>query len=183
MRAVAEFLLPQWMPMLRMKAGQWTRRQSRARAVRPPKARQMLADETGASAVEFALVVLPFLMLCVGMLQFLCLHYTQQTLSDALYNTASSPEAELIAGNKSGYVNKLCAKIVFQASCLDATTGVQVELMRLSDLSTSATAIAGTTFNSGTANDVLVLRAKMPAPQIVSFVPQLMASDSVIFRR
>jgi Flp pilus assembly protein TadG len=183
MRALSAFLLLQWTPMLRKSAERRTVLQSHAWPVRHLKARQVLADERGASAVEFALVVLPFLMLCVGMLQFLCLHYTQQTLSDALYNTASSPEAELIAGNKSGYVNKLCAKILFQASCLDATTGVQVELMRLSDLPTSVTPIAGTTFSPGSANDVLVLRAKMPAPQIVSFVPQLMASDSVIFRR
>ena len=147
------------------------------------KIRQASADQTAASAVEFALVVLPFLMLCIGMLQFMLLHYTQQVLSDALYSTASSPEVELIAGDKPGYIAKLCSKIIFQTDCQNTTTGVKVELMRLADLPTTAVSITGTTFSSGSANDVLVLRARMPAPQIVSFVPQLMASDSVIFRR
>lgn len=167
MRAMPEFHLPPWLSKLR----------------KGTRHRRILADRGGASAVEFALVVVPFLMLCLGMLQFLFLHYTQQTLSDALYSSASSPEAELIAGNKSGYITKLCAKIIFATSCLDSTTGVKVELIRLADLPTTTTAIAGTTFNAGSASDVLVLRAKMPAPQVISFIPQMVASDSVIFRR
>jgi Flp pilus assembly protein TadG len=142
-----------------------------------------VADEAGASAVEFALLALPFLMLGLGMLQFLLLHYTQQMLSSALYSTASSPEAELIAGDKSGYIAKLCSKVVFQTDCTNTTTGVKVELMRLTDLPTTATPITGTTFNPGSANDVLTLRAKMPVPQMVFFIPQMTSSDSVIFRR
>lgn len=146
-------------------------------------ARKALADETGASAVEFAMVAFPFLALCLGILQFVFLHYTQQTLSDALYSSASNPESELISGSKSGYITKICAKITFQTECLNATSGIKVELMRLDDLSTTATAIAGTTFTSGASGDVLVLRATMPTPQIVAFIPQLTAKDSVIFRR
>lgn len=147
------------------------------------KSRYYFADQRGASAVEFALVVLPFLMLGLGILQFLLFNYTQQMLSDALYSTASSPEAEVISGNKPGYVSKLCAKIGFQSDCLNATTGVRVELMRLADLPATGVAITGATFSPGSANDVLVLRAKMPAPQVISFIPQMTASDSVIFRR
>lgn len=143
----------------------------------------LLIDERGASAVEFALVVFPFLMLCLGTLQFVILHYTQQTLSDAVYTSASSPEAELIAKNKTGYIAKICAKITFTTSCLDSTNGLKVELIRLADLPTTATAIVGTSFDSGASGDVLVLRATMLTPQIVGFIPRLTAKDSVIFRR
>lgn len=143
----------------------------------------LLIDDTGASAVDFALIVFPFLALCLGTLQFVMLHYTQQTLSDAMYSSASSPETELIANNKSGYIAKLCAKITFTASCLDATTGLKIEMIRLADMPTASTAITGTTFNSGASGDVLALRATMPAPQIVAFIPQLTAKESVIFRR
>ncbi|GEP10751.1 TadE/TadG family type IV pilus assembly protein [Methylobacterium gnaphalii] len=142
-----------------------------------------LSDQRGASAVEFALVATPFLMLCLGVLQFVMLYYTQLTLSDALYSSASNPETELTSGNKSGYVAKLCAKIAFQADCLNSTKGVKVEMMRLADLSTSPTAISGTAFSTGAIGDVLVLRATMPAPRIVPFIPILTAKDSVIFRR
>ncbi|WP_187272970.1 TadE family protein [Methylobacterium sp. WL69] len=155
----------------------------RARVFRCRRARFILSDMTGASAVEFALVVFPFLLLCLGILQFVFLNYTQQTLSNALYSSASRPESELILGSRSGYVTKLCAKIVFQAACLDSTTGVKVEMMRLDDLPTTPTAIAGTTFSPGSSGDVLVLRATMPTPQILAFIPQLTAKDSVIFRR
>ncbi|GEO98612.1 TadE family protein [Methylobacterium haplocladii] len=142
-----------------------------------------MADETGASAVEFALVVFPFLALCLGILQFVFLHYTQQTLSDALYSSASNPESELTLGNKAGYIAKVCAKVVFQTDCLSSTNGIKIELMRLDDLPTTTTAITGSTFSSGASGDVLVLRATMPTPQIVAFIPQLTAKDSVIFRR
>lgn len=152
-------------------------------ALRFVKAGRGLADASGASAVEFALVAFPFLALCLGVLQFVFLHYTQQTLSDALYSSASNPEAELISGSKSGYIAKICAKIAFQTDCLSATNGIKVEMMRLDDLSTTTTAITGSTFTSGTSGDVLVLRATMPTPKIVAFIPQLTAKDSVIFRR
>lgn len=142
------------------------------------------SDERGASAVEFALVVMPFLMLCLGILQFLMLHYTQQMLSNTLYSSASSPEAELISGNKSGYIAKVCANIIFSTDCLSSTNGLKVELAPLSSLATTATAITGSAaLNPGASGDALILRASIPAPQIVSFMPQLMAKDSVIFRR
>lgn len=160
-----------------------TQEKASARVFWSRRARFVLSDMSGASAVEFALVVFPFLALCLGMLQFVFLHYTQQTLSDALYSSASSPESELILGNKSGYVAKLCAKIAFQAACLGATTGVKVEMMRLDDVPTIPTAITGTVFSPGSKGDVLVLRAAMPIPQIAAFLPQLTAKDSVIFRR
>ena len=147
------------------------------------KAWRERTDASGASAVEFAMVLFPFLTLCLGVIQFVFLHYTQQTLSDALYSSASNPEAELISGSKSGYIAKICAKITFQTDCQNATTGIKVEMMRLDDLSTTTTAIAGLTFTPGASGDVLVLRATMPTPQIVAFIPQLTAKDSVIFRR
>lgn len=181
MRALTEVRVARWITTLCGSTGRCLRRTSDAWPIRIAKGR-LRADETGAAAVEFALVALPFLMLCLAMLQLLFLHYTQQTLSDALYASASSPEAELTTGNKSGYVSKLCNRILFSTNCL-ASNGVKVELIRLVDLPTTATAITGTTFNAGSPGDVLVLRAKMPAPQVVFFMPQLIASDSVIFRR
>lgn len=152
-------------------------------APRFAKVRRGLADASGASAVEFALVVFPFLALCLGVIQFVLLHYTQQTLSDAIYSSASNPEAELVSGSKSGYIAKICAKITFQTDCLSATNGIKVEMMRLDDLPTTTTAIAGSTFTPGASGDVLVLRATMPTPRIVAFIPQLTAKDSVVFRR
>ena len=142
------------------------------------------SDQTGASAVEFALVAMPFLMLCMGIFQFLILHYTQQTLTNTLYSSASSPEAELISGNKSGYIAKVCANIIFSTDCLSTTNGLKVELVPLSSLATTATVITGTdALNPGSSGDALVLRASMPAPLVLSFMPRLMAKDSVIFRR
>ncbi|TXN21372.1 TadE family protein [Methylobacterium sp. WL9] len=140
-------------------------------------------DERGASAVEFALVLFPFLILCLGVLQFVFLNYTQQTLSDALYSSASNPESELISGDRSGYRARVCAKMPFQTDCLNLLTGIKIEMMRLDALPTATTAITGSDFLPGASGDVLVLRATMPAPQVVAFIPQLTAKDSVIFRR
>ena len=148
------------------------------------KSMNPFADTAGASAVEFALVSMPFLLLCLGILQFLFLHYTQQTLTNALYNSASSPETVLTQGNKTGYIAAVCAKVFFPTDCLNSTTGLKVELIPLASLSTTATAITGAAaLNPGASGDALVLRASMQVPRIVSFIPLLTARDSVIFRR
>lgn len=147
------------------------------------QAARLVTCRSGAAAVEFALIAFPLVMLVLGMLQFVIYCYLQQTLSDALYQTASDPEPELLAQDKPGYVAKFCARIAFSDSCLNQTTGIKIEAMKLANAPTAPTAITGTTFDTGASRDVILLRATMAAPRIVPMIPELVAQDSVVFRR
>ena len=146
-------------------------------------AARMLTCRSGATAVEFALIAFPLLMLVLGLLQFVVYCYLQQTISDALYQTASEPEPEILAQDKPGYVARICAKVAFRQSCLGQAGGITVEAMRLPNVPTASLAITGTVFDTGASQDVILLRAKMPAPRLVPMVPELVAQDSVVFRR
>ncbi|MCF4125722.1 TadE family protein [Methylobacterium sp. SyP6R] len=146
-------------------------------------AARMLKCRSGATAVEFALIAFPLVMLVLGLLQFVIYCYLQQTVSDALYQTASDPEPELLTQDKSGYTAKFCARIAFSENCLSQTTGIKIEAMKLPNVPTAATAITGSTFDTGASQDVILLRATMAAPRIIPLIPELVAKDSVIFRR
>ncbi len=143
----------------------------------------MLRCRSGATAVEFALIAFPLVMLVLGLLQFVIYCYLQQTLSDALYQTASDPEPELLAQDKAGYTAQVCARIAFSQNCLSPATGIKIEAMKLPNVPTASTAITGSTFDTGASQDVILLRATMAAPRIIPLIPELVAKDSVIFRR
>ncbi|MGF3024600.1 TadE/TadG family type IV pilus assembly protein [Methylobacterium aquaticum] len=150
---------------------------------RETAAARMVTCRSGAAAVEFALIAFPLLMLVLGMLQFAIYYYLQQSLSNALYETASNPEPELLVQDKPGYTAKICAKIALSQSCLNPTTGIKIEAMKLVNVPTAALAITGTTFDTGASQDAILLRATMTAPRIVPLIPALAAQESVVFRR
>jgi Flp pilus assembly pilin Flp len=134
-----------------------------------------LRSETGgATAVEFALVVWPFLMICLGIIQFLFLSYTQSTLSDALYGMASQPAI----GTQAAYKSTICGKNAFTVNC---TSNLKLERWTLANLPTSSTAVGSAAWQ-GVSGDIVVLRAIVPALSVIGFLPTMNASEAVIFR-
>lgn len=142
------------------------------------RATTIVRDTKGATAIEFGLVALPFLMMCLGILQFLFLHYNQDSLSDALFAIASQPTVFVTGGDtQAAYKTAICNKSAFQANC---TAKLKVERYRLATLPTAQTAVAGTVWQ-GASGDLVVLRASLDTLQVVGFVPTLTAKDSVIY--
>lgn len=137
------------------------------------------ACRSGASAVEFGLLAWPFLMMTMAVLQFYAMHIMQNTLSDALYQSAAAPEIELLAGQKDAYKAIVCAKTAFTDSC---KASLVLEMQRLADVPTTSVALTEK-FQAGTSNDVLLLRASTSVVQFVPFIPVLKIKASVIFRR
>lgn len=144
--------------------------------------RRLRDGEGGATSVEMALLAWPTILMIVGVLQFVIAQYTQLMLSSALYDSASTPEPELLLGSASVYKATVCEKlrIVQPDSC---KAQIVVEMMRLSDAPTTATAITGSTFSAGSANDALLLRAALPTLRILPLIPAITAQASVVFRR
>lgn len=145
--------------------------------------RTFAACRRGFATVELGFVALPLLLLLIGVFQFVVLQYTQISLNNALYETASSPETEITAlvPDKNGYKTKICAKVMSTGNyCRD---NILVEMQPLSSYSTSKQAIAGTIFIGGVAGTPMLLRAAMPVTQFVPFIPRLVTKSSVVFLR
>ncbi len=162
--------LPQFLPQLRLGA-MWRYH-----------LRGLREDERGVASVEMALLAWPTIFMIIGALQFVIAQYTQVMLSSALYDSASTPEPELLLASADAYKTTLCGKIrVVQAQSCKAQ--IVVEMMRLSDVPTAATGITGATFSAGSANDALLLRAALPTLRILPLIPAITAKSSVVFRR
>ncbi|MFE1600899.1 TadE family protein [Methylobacterium sp. ID0610] len=139
-------------------------------------------DRLGATAVEFALLLWPAMVLILGALQFGFYQYTQATLSNALFDTAAAPGTEVILGDQAGYRNRICASIpiIPDATC---RATLLVELEPLASLPTTVTDIQGSVFDPGLPMNLMVLRAAVPTLQILPFAPVMRAKASVVFRR
>ncbi|MET7244601.1 TadE family protein [Methylobacterium sp. EM32] len=136
----------------------------------------------GVASVEMAFLAWPAIFMIVGALQFVIAQYTQMLLSNALYDSASAPEPELLLASADVYKTTVCAKIrIVQAQSCKAQ--VVVEMMRLSDAPTAATGVTGATFSAGSAGDALLLRAALPTLRILPLIPAITAQASVVFRR
>src|SRR3954451_12575853 len=142
------------------------RARTESQPMRRLRTRGILACRRGSVAVEMALLAWPMIGLIIGILQLVIVEYTQVQLSNALYDSASSPETEIIAGTAAAYKAKVCTKLIAMpiATC---NARLLVEMMKLSDAPTAATAVAGTTFDPGAANEALLLRAAIPTTQFL----------------
>ncbi|GJD62419.1 TadE family protein [Methylobacterium frigidaeris] len=144
--------------------------------------RMLLEGQHGVASVEMAFLAWPTIFMIIGALQFVIAQYTQMLLTNALYDSASTPELELLLGNADMYKSTLCGKIRIMPS-QSCKSQIIVEMMRLSDAPTAATSITGATFSAGSANDALLLRAALPTWRILPLIPAITAQSSVVFRR
>ncbi|SFU96946.1 Flp pilus assembly protein TadG [Methylobacterium sp. 174MFSha1.1] len=144
--------------------------------------RELRDCRRGVASVEMAFLAWPTIFMIIGALQFVIAQYTQVLLSNALYDSASAPEPELLLASADLYKTTLCAKIrVMQTQSCKAQ--VVVEMMRLTDAPTAATGVTGATFSAGSSGDALLLRAALPTLRILPLIPAITAQASVVFRR
>ncbi|TNC15932.1 hypothetical protein FF100_01305 [Methylobacterium terricola] len=142
----------------------------------------LIRGQGGSASVEIALLAWPTMIALVGILQFVVAQYTQLLLGNALYDSAATPEAELLLGASSTYKATLCRKIRIVPSDT-CRAQIIVEMMRLTDAPSVATSITGSTFDAGSANDALLLRAALPTLRVLPVIPAMTAQASVVFRR
>lgn len=152
--------------------------------------RQALAfwrDDCGASALEFAIVAMPFLVLLLSILQVGIYYMTQASLDTGVIRTAE--------GLRNGF-NKAGVPSMPGASTLKSTvvtnsggmirndTTLAVELRQLASLTSATVAITDGTADYGVSTSVLVLRAKT---SVFTFAPGLsglfQASSTALVRR
>ncbi len=135
---------------------------------------EFFTSHSGASAVEFAILLAPFLMLLLGALQMGVYYYAQVSLdagvlktAEALYtnfhtgtSTPTMPPAATLKTNIKTYGGSM--------SLIGAN--LKVEIRQLTSLTAGAVAITDGTVDYGSANSILALRAES---SFTTFVPGL----------
>lgn len=144
--------------------------------------RRLGRDRRGSTAVEFALLAWPIVMLVIGGIQLAIYQYTQLMLSNALFDTAASPGTEVLTGDQDGYKTLVCASIrIMPAATCKAK--ILVEMAPLINVPTAAQSVQGTFFLPGVPMNLMLLRAAIPAVKILPLLPAIWAKSSVVFRR
>ncbi len=145
--------------------------------------RTLSACRHGSVAVEMAFLAWPTVLLILGTLQLVIAQYAQAQLSNALFDSATFPEASLTVPNAPAYKVAICNKISIMppSTC---TARLIVEMMKLDDAQTTSAPVTGTSFVAGLPGDAVLLRAQLPNLKILPFLmPDFPAKASVVFRR
>ena len=145
--------------------------------------RRFRCRQDGTSAVEFALLALPFFMVLLGTMQVGLIYLTQATLQGATLSAADN----ILTTNftppptVSSIRSVLCAKSANLYAC---DTTLKVELNTLKELSTGTVALSDGTIGIGSSGAPLVLRTQTTAtvftPGLGSFAT---VSASAVLRR
>ena len=137
-----------------------------------------LGNETGATAVEFALVAAPFIALLVGIIETFLVFFAGQQLQTVVNQTSRlilTGQAQKQGLSQSAFTTKLCANVVVLFNC----SGLMIDVEAYSDFSSTATGTPTLTFdgsgqvtntwqyNPGTANQIVVVRVMYQWPVLL----------------
>ncbi len=128
--------------------------------------RRFKKDRKGGTAVEFAAILLPFLLLTLGTLEISLIHLSRSAMTDAVEKTSRqimTGQAGCIDAQE--YVEQLCARLSFSNGECTSNTKVFVEELAAfsqtpGDLEQDFDAIPGFgVIDSGRENSVMLLRS------------------------
>lgn len=137
-------------------------------------------DKAGSTAVEFAFVGMIFITLLLGIIQFSLVFMAQMYLHDAVSEAATGNTTATYAGNKSGVVTQICARMFVLDDCANK---MLLEAQPLDNYSTTGQAIAGTTFVAAVVGTPMLMRAQAPVLTFVPGLPQITISATALYGR
>ncbi len=126
--------------------------------------RRFKNERKGSTAIEFAFIIVPFLMLTLGTLEVALIHLSRSSMADALEKNSRqimTGQAQCLTPEK--YISDLCEKLSFaNGDCIANTKVVMQELTSFTD-SPGADEQNFDAINSrmtnGSENSIMVLRA------------------------
>jgi len=137
-----------------------------------------MADNRGATAVEFALVALPFMALIVALIQTFVVFFAQGLLESVAQQSSRlilTGQVQSQQMKKDDFKNAVCAQAVILFSC----DGVMVDVQVVSAWSAASTSAPTLTFgndgkvtniwqfNPGDAGDIIVVRVMYQWPVLM----------------
>jgi Flp pilus assembly protein TadG len=121
-----------------------------ASAIGPSRRRsrhmRLLADENGATAVEFGLVAAPFIALLVGIIQTFLVIFASQLLETVVMQASRqilTNQAQNSNMTQTGFTSLVCQQVAILFNC----SGLMVDVQSVSSFSSTSTAAPVLTFN------------------------------------
>jgi Flp pilus assembly protein TadG len=138
--------------------------------------RFLVKDKEGATAIEFALLALPFFIMLFGVMEVALMFFTDSTLSAALQTSVReirTGSAQSAALNINSFKAKVCNNMAYAFNC---STDLLIRADVLTDMSSVnyATAVSAGTisvtegFNIGGTGDFVLVQAFLPWSRILT---------------
>jgi Flp pilus assembly protein TadG len=137
-------------------------------------------DMAGSTAVEFAFIGMIFITLLLGIVQFALLFMAQMYLHDAVSEAATGNTTATYAGNRSGAVSQICARMFVLDDC---ESNLALETQPLASYSGAEQAISGAVFVAAATGTPMLMRAKAPVVTFVPGLPQLNISATALYAK
>ncbi len=141
-------------------------------------------DRRASSAVEFAIISLPFIVTLLAILQMSVYYMTQSALDAGVVAAADSIVNTYYSATTPPTITGLNALVASKAGGLVQPGTVQVDLQPFGNLAAAPVPITNNTVNQGTTRSLLALRAQAP---VTSFAPGfgslLVVRSSALIRR
>lgn len=109
--------------------------------------KRFLADENGATAVEFGLVAAPFIALLVGIIQTFMVLFASQLLETVVTQSSRlimTGQAQAANTTQSGFASLVCQQVTIVFDC----TKLMIDVQTVGSFSTSSTGAPTLTFNA-----------------------------------
>lgn len=139
----------------------------RARRMLPKPLRRFARQNRGAAAIEFALVVIPFVAMLFAIIETAIVFFATQVLETAVADSARlilTGQAQSGGFNQASFKNAVCARISGLFNC---STGIYVDVRTFSDfqsvsmtspIDSSGNMVNNFVYQPGTAGQIVVVR-------------------------
>jgi Flp pilus assembly protein TadG len=143
------------------------------RLIRMTPLRRFTRDEDGASTVEFAMVITPFLALLFAIMETAVVFLADQTLETAVADSARlimTGQAQKQKFDQQAFKNSLCSRIY---ALFDCQGGIMIDVRTATSFSAANTRkpvdadgklVNDFTYDPGKANDIVVVRVMYQWP-------------------
>ncbi len=141
-------------------------------------ASRFIRDRRASSAVEFAIVCMPFVLLLLAIMQLGIFYMAQSALDTAVIRTVETLRTNFNTGSAATLMNAAALKssVVANAGGMVTTGSVSVEIQPLANLSGTVVPIVDGTVDYGTNTSALVLRARAT---VMTITPGLSGLNTV----
>ena len=130
----------------------------------PNLLRRFKSERKGSTAIEFAFIIVPFLMLTLGTLEIALIHLSRSSMADAIEKTSRqvmTGEAGCMTAEE--YIEELCGRIAFTNGQCSANTKVVMQELDtfMSDPGADEQDFDSITsdIDNGTSDSIMLLRA------------------------
>lgn len=116
----------------------------------------------------------------IAIVQFALSYLQQDTMSNRLFDIASSRDDAAVSMSQAQIRDSICSKLSFVKDC---KTAMLVEMAPVAKFATGAQPVTGTLFESGAPGDAMLLRAKVKAMNILPGAREHDIEASAVFAR